>query len=134
MVSYTHRPDPPQKLLIVGDRQAGKSHTMELLAIGDAIQGRFVVWQTFNRDYARNMLERLHDTITYLFRQDLIQRTSRKGLSILFTSGGVIAFWTPRSSIDQFQLRPVDTHILDDNIDCAESWLGATRIYKAVLS
>lgn len=121
-----------QKLLIVGDRHAGKSHAMELLAIGDAIQGRFVLWQTYNREYARHMLERLHETIEYLFRPELVQRTSRNGLTIEFTSGGQIAFWTPRSSLDL--MTNVDTHILDDNLDGADSCIGASRIYKAVLT
>lgn len=125
--------EPVQKLLIAGDRAAGKTHAMELLAIGDAIQGRRVLWQTFNREYARSTLERILDTIEYLFRPDQVEGTSRNGLTIKFKSGGQIGFWTPRSSDRLLWERPIDTHILDDNIDCADSVVGASRIYKAVL-
>jgi hypothetical protein len=123
-----------QRLTILGDRQAGKSHTLRILSITEAMQGRTVLYETepyAGQAYAEETARQIDDLLT---EWSIIHHRDGGNGQRRFTldkQGGSILIKPQGQPLRGRFDPPLDTHILDD---CGgEGDQRATRVYRGML-
>jgi hypothetical protein len=116
------------KLLLIGDRQTGKSHIGLLCAVYEAYQGKRVLYESFDAVTARDSMNRAVEDIIERLNLEVaaISHTNGK-YAIRFSGGGRIDF-QPRTSRGWIEC---DIHIVDDSPG-GEGLLAAERVLKIV--
>jgi hypothetical protein len=115
------------QLVILGERQAGKTHLMMLAAVGEAAMGGTVWYTGHNRRYEQVCFQDCLDVAQMLFEDKVLRVYRAKGKArITFHGGGVIHFGVP-----DYHGPLIDLHCIDDN-ENADRFPCAYRSIKSV--
>lgn len=100
------------QLIVMGERQHGKTYLTEVYAVTEAFQGKTVLFEAFSGDYAVHCFRTCEEIAERLnFETSQIRRTNGKW-SIEFPSGGWIKFLSGHA-LSKYP-DPVDLHVTDE--------------------
>src|SRR5580693_1904213 len=113
-------------MVIIGPRQAGKTHIATVMAVETAALGGKVLYQGANKEMDRVRFQDCLERARLVYSDDIAKEHPRNGdESILFKSGGKLCFsW---KAFDYWA--EIDLHVIDD-VANAEPRPGAKRSIK----